>query len=771
GSLCSYALDITTVDPIEYNLIFERFLNPERISMPDIDIDFVTDRRQEVIAYVTEKYGKDKTAQIITFNTMAAKACFKNVARVMQLPFTDANNISKMIPNEKDITLTRALEISNELKAVYDSNEDIKKIFDLSIKLEGMPSHAGTHAAGVVISKSPLTDFMPLQKNDDVVTTQFPMGIVEELGLLKMDFLGLRNLNVIQNTVEIIKRCRGEEINTDEIPFDDKAVYDMISKGDTDAVFQLESRGMQSFLKELRPQNFEDIIAGISLYRPGPMDQIPTYVKHKANPKKITYLHEKLKPILNMTYGCMVYQEQVMQIVRDLAGYSYGRSDLVRRAMAKKKHDVMNKERAVFIHGDEKEGIPGAVKNGVDEKSANMLFDQMVDFAEYAFNRSHAAAYGVISYQTAYLKCHYPAEFFAATINSYSGDNDKVARYVARCAAMGISTIRPDINISRCEFAVDGGNIVFGLLAIKNVGKAAAEAVVEERERNGKFKSFYDFCKRCFALANKRMIESMIYAGCFDSFGHNRSSLLGCYETLLSQVSSGGAGQMSLFDIGESGMVYEIKEKPEMDKSILLMQEKERTGVYLSGHPLDEYKDLLRGMETSVAQINDGEIKDNSAITIGGMVVEKRNHTTKNNDIMAFLEIEDLTGRISAVAFPKTLIEFSTAIGEGSFIKLTGRVSSEIVIGRNGEESEKYSIVMESAVPLKHGKKMQIKLTEYTDNAKSFFNSIQTGEDTLEIYLKTDEGWKKSVRKGLEINDELCEKAKKMFGDESIRIV
>lgn len=769
GSLCAFVLDITTVDPILYNLIFERFLNPERISMPDIDIDFCTERRGEVIEYVIDKYGADRVSQIITFNTMAAKACIKGVARVMRFPYADANKLSKLIPNELKMTISKALKVNKELSGLYEVNREVKEIIDLSLKLEGLPSHAGTHAAGVVISTSPLTDFIPLQKNDDVVTTQFPMGDVEQLGLLKMDFLGLRNLNVIQNAVNMIETSTGEKLDIDAIPYDDARVYDMISKGDSDGVFQLESRGMQSFMEELRPDCFEDIIAGISLFRPGPMDQIPTYVKCKANPEKVAYLHPKLEPILNMSYGCMVYQEQVMQIVRDLAGYSLGRSDLVRRAMAKKKQAVMDKEREIFIHGDG-DTVPGCIKNGIDEKSANKIFDQMIDFAQYAFNRSHAAAYAIVAYQTAYLKYHYPMELFAANINSYKGDNDKVAKYVDCCRRHDIALVAPDINISKMEFTSSKKGIVFGLLAIKNVGSGAAAAVVEERETGGEFKDFYDFCRRCAALVNKRMVESMIYAGCFDGFGNTRSSLLRCYETILSLVSEMGQaqGQISLFDVDDSGFEYVIEPMPELDESVLLAEEKERTGLYLSGHPLMEYKDVLDKIKTTIQQIHDGEIDDGASVVIGGMVVDKRNLTTKNNSIMAFLEIEDLTSVISTVAFPKTLSQYSTFLSIGSFVEIKGKVSAEVVGGINGDqEKEKYSIVIERVLPLSKSKTLQVKMKGLKP---TFISALKPGKDTAEIYVFEDGGWKKNIRNGICIDEGLIRLAKDLFGMENVRV-
>lgn len=771
GSLCAYVLAITSIDPLKYNLIFERFLNPERISMPDIDIDFCTERRGEVIEYVIQKYGADRVSQIITFNTMAARACIKSVARVMRFPFEDANKLSKMIPSDLKMTIEKAMKLNKNLKKLYDENKEIKEIIDISLKLEGLPSHAGTHAAGVVISTSPLIDFIPLQKNDDVVTTQFPMGDVEQIGLLKMDFLGLRNLNVIQNTVEMIEKITGEKLDIDNIPFDDPGVYKMIAKGDSDGVFQLESKGMQNFMQELKPDSFEDIIAGISLFRPGPMDQIPTYVNCKSHPENVKYLHPKLEPILNMSYGCMVYQEQVMQIVRDLAGYSLGRSDLVRRAMSKKKQSVMDKEREIFIHGDGKD-VPGAVKNGIDEKTANMIFDQMTDFAQYAFNRSHAAAYGVIAYQTAYLKYHYPKELFAATINSYKGDNDKVAKYVTCCKRHNIKIIKPDINMSETEFMARKEGIVFGLLAIKNVGSAAAQAVVDERNTRGKFEDFYDFCRRCFTFVNKRMVESMIYAGCFDTFGHTRNSLLRCYETIINQMSDMGqaSGQLSLYDMGEGeGFDYVIEDVPELEWSMLLAEEKDRTGIYLSGHPMMEYEDILSKMKATIQQIHEGEIADEAKVTLGGMIIDKRNQTTKNNSVMSFVQLEDMTGSISVVVFPRILERFSPLISVGGFVEITGKISVEIVVSNTpGEpDTEKYSVILESIRPLKK-KVMQVKMQGISEQ---FLSAIASGTDIIEMYVNDNGKWKKSIRNNARVDGGLENMARDLFGAENVRIV
>jgi DNA polymerase-3 subunit alpha len=665
GSLAAYCLDITDVDPLEYGLLFERFLNPERISMPDFDIDFCYERRQEVIDYVAAKYGAGHVSQIITFGTMAARAVIRDVGRVLRVPYADVDKLSKMVPFELNMTLERALAISPELKAQYQSDETTKKIIDLSLRLEGLPRHSSTHAAGVVISSVPITDVVPLQVNDSVITTQFPMTTLEELGLLKMDFLGLRTLTVIRDTLGFIKECGKTAPDLDRVPFTDEKVYQMIASGDTDGVFQLESSGMRQFLQQLKPDCFEDLIAGISLYRPGPMEQIPRYVKGKHNPDSAVYSHPLLEPILCTTYGCMVYQEQVMEIVRALAGYSYGRSDLVRRAMSKKKHDVMAKERAYFIHGTE--GVVGAVANGVPEAVADKIFDEMMDFASYAFNKSHAAAYAVLAYRTAYLKYHYPVEFLTALINSFLGSVDTVAKYVYSARNHGIKVLPPDVNFSRARFAPEGGAIRFGLAAVRNVGGAVMEAMVQERAKNGTFTSFFDFCDRVDGL-NKRMLEALISAGCFDSMGGKRAQYLAVYERALDASAAAkkarGAGQMSLFDLDGGDALQSaqipLPNAPELTHQIMLVKERESTGLYLSGHPLDNYEEQLNRLRYTIDELAEadgtGAIKDEELVTVGGLLTQcKQRPTRSGSGLMGYAVLEGITGSVEAVLFPRTL--------------------------------------------------------------------------------------------------------------------
>ena len=665
GSLAAYCLDITDVDPLEYGLLFERFLNPERISMPDFDIDFCYERRQEVIDYVAAKYGAGHVSQIITFGTMAARAVIRDVGRVLRVPYADVDKLSKMVPFELNMTLERALAISPELKAQYQSDETTKKIIDLSLRLEGLPRHSSTHAAGVVISSVPITDVVPLQVNDSVITTQFPMTTLEELGLLKMDFLGLRTLTVIRDTLGFIKECGKTAPDLDRVPFTDEKVYQMIASGDTDGVFQLESSGMRQFLQQLKPDCFEDLIAGISLYRPGPMEQIPRYVKGKHNPDSVVYSHPLLEPILCTTYGCMVYQEQVMEIVRALAGYSYGRSDLVRRAMSKKKHDVMAKERAYFIHGTE--GVVGAVKNGVPEAVADKIFDEMMDFASYAFNKSHAAAYAVLAYRTAYLKYHYPVEFLTALINSFLGSVDTVAKYVYSARNHGIKVLPPDVNFSRARFAPEGGAIRFGLAAVRNVGGAVMEAMVQERAKSGTFTSFFDFCDRVDGL-NKRMLEALISAGCFDSMGGKRAQYLAVYERALDASAAAkkarGAGQMSLFDLDGGDALQSaqipLPNAPELTHQIMLVKERESTGLYLSGHPLDNYEEQLNRLRYTIDELAEadgtGAIKDEELVTVGGLLTQcKQRPTRSGSGLMGYAVLEGITGSVEAVLFPRTL--------------------------------------------------------------------------------------------------------------------
>jgi DNA polymerase-3 subunit alpha len=699
GSLTAYCLFITDIDPIQYNLLFERFLNPERISMPDIDIDFCYERRQEVIDYVVRKYGDDRVAQIITFGTMAARAAVRDVGRVMRIPYGDVDRIAKAIPFELGMTIERALTISPQLREMYAGEPAVKKLIDTAKKLEGMPRHASTHAAGVVITKKPVTEYVPLQKNDEAITTQFAMGDLEQLGLLKMDFLGLRTLTVIRDALESIEQQSGKRIDFSRMEMDDPSVYKMLCEGDTEGVFQLESTGMRQFLKELCPSTFEDIIAGISLYRPGPMDSIPKYVAGKRDPSAVRYAHEKLRPILDVTYGCIVYQEQVMQIVRDLAGYSLGRSDLVRRAMAKKKADVMQQEREKFIYGSPEEGVLGAVNNGLDEKSASVIFDDMTDFAQYAFNKSHAAAYGVLSYRTAYLKRYYPVEFMAALINNYIGDSGKVSGHIHYCRKHGIEVLPPDINKSYASFAVEDGAIRFGLVGIRNVGRAAVEGVLRERERKP-FSDFFDFADRIPAEhINKRMLESLIKAGCFDSFGAKRAALLSCYEKVLDgqaqEKKRNIAGQVSLFSMIEDetpGMC--LPEVEEFPKRALLSMEKEMTGIYISGYPLEDFSRQMKRFRYDSRSFSGegGAVSDGQHVSLGGILVSLRSKATRSNSLMAYATLEDNFGAVNLLIFPAVLSRFQSLLQEDAILTVKGRV--------NMREDEETVLIVESVAPL-----------------------------------------------------------------------
>lgn len=757
GSLAAYSLDITDIDPIKYNLLFERFLNPERISMPDIDIDFCYERRHEVIEYVIDKYGADRVAQIITFGTMAARGVIRDVGRVMQIPYGQVDKIAKLIPMQPGttITLDKALEINPELRNLYNEDVQVKSLIDLAQKLEGMPRHASTHAAGVVISRLPVVEYVPLQKNDESITTQYQMSELEELGLLKMDFLGLRTLTVIKDTLELIKQNKGIELDLNKIDFEDKDVYAMISRAETDGVFQFESGGMKSFLKELKPSTYEDIIAGISLYRPGPMEQIPRYLRGKNNPKKSEYTHEKLKPILEVTYGCMVYQEQVMQIVRDLAGYSYGRSDLVRRAMAKKKASVMEKEREYFINGIVEDGkiiVPGAVRNGIDEKSANKIFDEMMDFAQYAFNKSHAAAYGVVAYRTAYLKYHYPIEFMAALINSFLDNTGKIREYVGTCTMMGINVLAPDINKSMEKFSVQGESIRFGLKAIKNVGINAVEEIVGKRSELGNFKNFGDFIDKIdLSIVSKRMIESIVKCGCFDSLALTRSSIIAGYEKLINSAQKNKKdnvlGQVTLFDISSNiedttVSLPDIKEYP---KRTLLAMEKEMTGIYISGHPLMEYKQTLDKIGTRTSTLKDYEnnplVKDGKRIKIGGIIESIKKRTTKTNSIMASVTLEDLYGTLNLIVFPNTLQKYSDLVYEGSVVCIGGKVSlkededPEILV----EEILDLNSMGKDTLPIK--KELSIDVLFLTnDQSKILLGVLKNNHGDIPVYINISGG-------------------------------
>ena len=710
GSIVAYSLAITELEPIKYNLIFERFLNPERVSMPDIDVDFCIDRRQEVIDYVVQKYGKDKVSQIITFGTLKAKAAVRDVGRALNASYAEADSIAKAIPAELGMTISKALDINRDLRARYETEPLVKNILDMSMAVEGMPRHSSTHAAGIVISKMPLDEYVPLYMSDKGLATQFNMTTIEELGLLKMDFLGLRNLTMINEAIQLIKENHGVEIDFSKMDYDDPAVYEMISKGNTQGIFQLESAGMTEFMKNLNPSCFEDIVAGISLYRPGPMDSIPKYIENKKNPEKVKYVDSHLEPILNVTYGCMVYQEQVMQIVRELGGYSFGRSDLVRRAMSKKKMSVMLEEKKYFIHGkDDSDGTPaiaGCVANGIPERAAEAIFDDMVSFAEYAFNKSHAAAYAVVSYETAYLKAHYPVEFMAALMSSVMGEPRHIAAYIRNCKELGIEVLPPSVLHSRRKFIAKDGKIRFGLLAIKNVGSSIVDAIVEGR-RGRDIDNLYDFIKSIEpSELNKKAIECLIKAGAMDEFTQNRAALLAISDDAVGAAQSSARriskDQISLFQL-DSDIMEDVKTAPELpniqnfDKAHLLSMEKEMMGVYLSGHPLDKYRDLIdENITTNTAEIfdsnlsGDGEnesefieerasgsnrFNDGDTVIMAGMVGDLRRMITKSNQEMARLTIEDYYGVITAIVFPRDYAKAKYVLENDAIVAIKGTLS------------------------------------------------------------------------------------------------
>ena len=694
GSIVAYALKITNIDPIKYNLLFERFLNPERVSMPDIDIDFCFERRQEVIDYVSRKYGSEKVVQIVTFGTLAAKGVIRDVGRVMDLPYAYVDSLAKMIPNELNITIDRALQINPELRKLYETDEQVKNLIDMSRRLEGLPRHTSMHAAGVVICSRPAEELVPLSRGaDGSITTQFTMTTIEELGLLKMDFLGLRTLTVLRDAVALIEKGKGVHIDIDHIDFDDKKVLASIGTGKTDGVFQLESGGMKNFMKELKPENLEDIIAGISLYRPGPMDFIPKYIKGKSSSGAITYSCPQLEPILAPTYGCIVYQEQVMQIVRDLGGYTLGRSDLVRRAMSKKKQAVMEKERANFIYGNKEEGVPGCVANGIPEEVASQIYDDMMDFAKYAFNKSHAACYAVVSYQTAYLKYYYPVEFMAALMTSVIDNSGKVAEYIMVCRSMGIDILPPDINQGESGFSVDGKAIRYALTAIKSVGRPVIDAVVQERKARGPYTNLKDFITRMADKdVNKKAVENFIKAGAFDSLPGTRKQFMSAYVQIMEHIvkdkKNNMAGQLSLFDIADESQKEDFDVKlpdvGEYSKEMLLAFEKEVLGVYISGHPLEEQEELWRkGITNTTAdfvineEIGEPAVRDNMPAIIGGIIVDKKIKYTKNDKIMAFLQIEDLVGSVEVIVFPRDYEKNSDKLLEDNKVFVRGRVSLE----------------------------------------------------------------------------------------------
>ena len=787
GSIVSYCLHITNIDPIKYQLLFERFLNPERVSMPDIDIDFCFERRQEVIDYVGEKYGADKVVQIVTFGTMAAKGVIRDVGRVMDLPYAYVDSIAKMIPNELNITIERALKINPDLRKVYEQDEQVKTLIDMSKRLEGLPRHTSMHAAGVVICPKAADEFVPLSRGSDgSITTQFTMTTLEELGLLKMDFLGLRTLTVIKNAVENVKKTTGITIDIDHVNYNDPAVLASIGTGRTDGVFQLESGGMKNFMKELKPRSLEDIIAGISLYRPGPMDFIPKYIKGKNSDDEITYSCPELEPILSPTYGCIVYQEQVMQIVRDLGGYTLGRSDLVRRAMSKKKQHVMEQERKNFIYGNEEENVPGCLKKGIAENIAGHIYDEMMDFAKYAFNKSHAACYAVVSYQTAYLKHYYPVEFMAALLTSVIDNSGKVSEYILACKNMGISILPPDINKGEAGFSVDGKAIRYALTAIKGVGRPVIEQIVTERKVRGSYTNLEDFITRNVeGELNKRVIENLIKAGAFDTLGGTRKQFMSIYIQILDRINSDKknnmAGQMSLFDIvsDEQKEEFDIKlpDVGEYSKEMMLAFEKEVLGIYVSGHPLEEYEGLWRKhiKNTTTDFMLDDETQamratDGMKTTIGGLITEKKIKYTKNEQVMAFLNLEDLVGNVEVVVFPKTYSKFGSLLIEDKKVFLTGRVA--------GEDERDGKLICEDVLAFEDvPRQLWLQFAtkeEYESSMRDMMDIMASseGKDVVIIYIKEPRMKKQlPANQNVKADVSLLSALTERFGAENVKLI
>ncbi|QUH25700.1 DNA polymerase III subunit alpha [Serpentinicella alkaliphila] len=787
GSIVSYSLGITDIDPIKYNLIFERFLNPERISMPDIDIDFCYERREEVINYVKNKYGDEKVAQIITFGTMAARAAIRDVGRAINMPYNEVDYIAKQIPMAIGMNIDKALEVNPQLKKLCDEDNRARFLIEMSRKLEGIPRHASTHAAGVVISKNNLDSHVPLYMHDGSITTQFTMGTLEELGLLKMDFLGLRTLTVIRDTVALIEKNHGIKIDLSSMTYEDPKVFNLISKGETLGVFQLESAGMIQFMKELKPNCFEDIIAGISLYRPGPMDSIPRYIENKNNSSRIEYLHPKLEPILNVTYGCMVYQEQVMQIVRDLAGYSYGRSDLVRRAMGKKKRDVMEEERQYFIYGkvdlDGNIELPGCIRNGVPEKYANQIYDEMIEFANYAFNKSHAAAYAVLGYQTAFFKYYYTVEFMASLMTSVMGNASKVAQYIQDCKRMNIEILPPNINKSFSVFTVEDNKIRFGLSAVKNVGVNIIQSIVKSRG-DGVFTNFSDFCRRIESKdLNKRAVESLIKSGAFDCLGAKRSQLIGVFEKTLDSVNQERkkniAGQIGFFDNVFDNNEQQFDALPQIEEfndKIKLNMEKEVLGLYVSGHPLSQYENELVGLVSSQEILEsadnptDTQLCDGKTVRFGGIVIDKVTKTTKHNQIMAFIKVEDLYGMIECIMFPKTYEKFSKFTQENSYVIIEGSL--------NIKEDDQPKISVNRVKPLikNNDRRIYIKVNEKKELSRCLENikpvlKQNSGTTPIYIYIKNTEEILRANRDlWVKLDDKLIKYLKEIFGDNNIEI-
>ena len=787
GSIVSYCLEITTIDPIRYQLLFERFLNPERVSMPDIDVDFCYERRQEVIDYVTRKYGKDCVAQIVTFGTLAARGVIRDVGRVMDLPYAYVDSISKMIPQELGITIDKALKMNPDLKKLYDTDETVTNLIDMAKRLEGLPRHCSMHAAGVVICQKPVDEYVPLSRAaDGTITTQFIMTTLEELGLLKMDFLGLRTLTVIQNAV-LLARRKQPELNINQIDYNDQKVLDYIGTGKTDGVFQLESAGMKGFMKELKPHNLEDVIAGISLYRPGPMDFIPQYIRGKNDSSSITYDCPQLEPILAPTYGCIVYQEQVMQIVRDLAGYSLGRSDLLRRAMSKKKAAVMEKERKIFIYGDEETGVPGCIKNGIDEQTANKIYDEMIDFAKYAFNKSHAAAYAVVSYQTAWLKYYFPVEYMAALMTSVIDNPSKVSEYIYACRQMNIKILPPDINKGEANFSVDGGDIRYGLAAIKSIGRPVIKAIVEDREELGLFQNLEDFITRLSAknVLNKRTIENLIKAGALDTLGGTRKQFMSIYVQIVDHVTqekkNSMVGQMTLFDLVSEDQKEEFQirmpDVGEYSKETLLAFEKEVLGIYVSGHPLEAYEEKWKksiSATTADFQLDEEnghtKVHDGAKEIIGGMITEKTIKHTKTNQMMAFITVEDLLGTVEVVVFPRDYEKNRDYLEVDSKVFVRGRVS---------EEDDKPSkMICEKIIPFERTKKeLWIQFPDkatFLDEEQIVYGYLadSDGNDEVVIYCAKERVVKRLPKnRNIGINEQILSRLMNHFGEKRVKVV
>ena len=787
GSLVSYTLGITNIDPAKYQLLFERFLNPERVSMPDIDVDFCFERRQEVIDYVVRKYGKDRVAQIVTFGTLAARGVLRDVGRVMDMPYAFVDSIAKMVPQELNITLDRALKTNPEFKTLYDTNEQVKELVDMSMRLEGLPRHTSMHAAGVVISQKAVDEYVPLSRaQDGSLTTQFTMTTLEELGLLKMDFLGLRTLTVIQNAVRMAEQGHGCKIDVDHIDYNDKAVLDSLGTGKTDGVFQLESTGMKNFMKELKPQSLEDIIAGISLYRPGPMDFIPQYIRGKNHPETITYDCPQLESILEPTYGCIVYQEQVMQIVQKLAGYTLGRADLVRRAMSKKKAAVMQQERQNFVYGNEAEGVPGCISRGIQENVANKIYDDMIDFAKYAFNKSHAAAYAVVAYQTAWLKYYYPVEFMAALMTSVIDNSTKVSEYILTCRQMSIGILAPDVNESESAFSVSGGAIRYGLNAIKSIGRPVIESIIAERKAGGPYVDLSDFIHRLPGKdVNKRVVENLIKSGAFDSFPANRRQMMLIYGQIMDEAAQKKktelAGQMSLFDFAaeEDKEAFKVKIPvvAEYSKGDLLAFEKEVLGFYISGHPLEEYEeqwkrgishvttDFLPPEEGELPKVHDGE-----RATVGGMITTKTMKATKTNKMMAFITIEDLVGTVEVIVFPRDYEKIGKMLNVDDKVFVSGRISAE--------EDRASKMILESIRPFSEPKKeLWIQFTdveEFKRREPELLSTIMDseGSDSVIIYVKKEKMKKVlPASRNIKITDELLGRLYQIFGEKNVKAV